>query len=339
MSTDSTPSIRHRLEYSAVRLLLRSFSWIPGSAAPGFSRVFGTIAHGLLRGKAHLARDAMRRFFGDEKSEREIDRLVRRVFVNLSRTILELADLSFSPIESIRRRIDLSEIEPMIQRVCGGRSVIVAGSHQGNWELSGLAMAERMPIASFARPLDNPLLDRLVNDLRSRTGQRIVSKRGGLREMLRYLKEGALAVILIDQDAGRHGVWAPFLGRPAATIDTPFRLAWRLRIPVVALGTERIEGTARHRLHMTEPIEVERTGDTERDIRVAVARANRELGEFVRRWPDQYFGWLHRRWKTTVPPGEPVYDAGGDRIDCVGEAVRDQVSDEDALSANLTPHS
>ncbi len=165
------------------------------------------------------------------------------------------------------------------------------------------------------RPLDNPLLDALVSRMRQRTGLRIVSKHRGLREMLRLLKAGTLALFLTDQDAGHQGVWAPFLGRPASTIDTPFRLARKYDLPVYVLAVHRLEEGQGCRIDSAGPIEMGKTGDLERDLRIGVARANQALGAFISRWPDQYFGWLHRRWKTPPPPGEPMYDAEGNRLD------------------------
>ena len=84
----------------------------------------------------------------------------------------------------------------------------------------------------------------------------------------------------------------------------------------------RLEDGVHHKIEVTPPVEIERTGELERDVRVAVARGNRALEHFIRRWPEQYFGWLHRRWKTPPPPGEPIYDADGNRLDrCAAPAV------------------
>jgi KDO2-lipid IV(A) lauroyltransferase len=53
-----------------------------------------------------------------------------------------------------------------------------------------------------------------------------------------------------------------------------------------------------------EPIEIDRTGDRERDIDAMVARYSQVLEKWVRQYPEQYF-WQHRRWRRQ-PEGTPV---------------------------------
>jgi KDO2-lipid IV(A) lauroyltransferase len=45
-----------------------------------------------------------------------------------------------------------------------------------------------------------------------------------------------------------------------------------------------------------EPVEVERTGDRDKDVDAMVARYSEILEKGVRQYPSQYF-WQHRRWR------------------------------------------
>ena len=51
-----------------------------------------------------------------------------------------------------------------------------------------------------------------------------------------------------------------------------------------------------------EELEMERTGDTDKDIQVNTARWTALLETAVRKWPEQWF-WVHRRWKTRKEAG------------------------------------
>ena len=53
-----------------------------------------------------------------------------------------------------------------------------------------------------------------------------------------------------------------------------------------------------------EPVEIDRTGDREKDIDAMVARYSEILEKWVRQYPEQYF-WQHRRWRRQ-PEGTPV---------------------------------
>jgi KDO2-lipid IV(A) lauroyltransferase len=47
---------------------------------------------------------------------------------------------------------------------------------------------------------------------------------------------------------------------------------------------------------IARPIEVELTGDREKDVDALVVRYSEVLEKWVRRYPEQYF-WHHRRWR------------------------------------------
>ena len=59
----------------------------------------------------------------------------------------------------------------------------------------------------------------------------------------------------------------------------------------------------KYRLVFHPAVELARTGDEEKDIRVNTARFNKVIEDFIRKYPDQWL-WVHKRWKTR-PPGEP----------------------------------
>ena len=54
-----------------------------------------------------------------------------------------------------------------------GRGILVATAHLGNWELSAFTHALMTePMHVMVRPLDNPLIDRLVEERRQFSGNK-----------------------------------------------------------------------------------------------------------------------------------------------------------------------
>jgi len=154
------------------------------------------------------------------------------------------------------------------------------------------------------RPLDNPGLERLLAGLRSRSGNRVVHKRNAIREMLRSLRAGRGVAIVIDQDALRDGVFAPFFDRLASTTPTLARLALRTGAAVIpTFCVPSADGG--HRNTDEAPVEVERSGNLERDTVVLTAECTAIIERWIRAYPE-HLSWMHRRWKT--PP--PVDSAG-----------------------------
>ena len=107
-----------------------------------------------------------------------------------------------------------------------GRGVIVLSAHFGNWEIVPPMVAlARGPMASVGRPADNPYVDREIQALRTRFGNRSLDKRGAVREMFRVLREPGRLGLLIDQRVrAEEAIDVPFFGRPALTSPIVARL-------------------------------------------------------------------------------------------------------------------
>src|SRR5204862_7601372 len=81
-----------------------------------------------------------------------------------------------------------------------GRGVIFVTGHFGFWELQALVHAARVqPVGVFGRALDNPHLNTLLEQIRQRTGNTVLYRRGTIRRVLRLLQNRRGAAILIDQ--------------------------------------------------------------------------------------------------------------------------------------------
>jgi KDO2-lipid IV(A) lauroyltransferase len=179
-----------------------------------------------------------------------------------------------------------------------GRGVLFATAHLGNWELSAFAHAlltEKMNIV--VRPLDNPLIDDLVETRRALSGNTLLSKRDFARSILHALRDNEPVGILVDQNsAGDNSAFVPFFGRQACTNLTFAKLAERSGAAVIPGFALWNENERRYVLRFYPPVAM--TGDAVEDtalIQAAVEAAIREC-------PEQWL-WIHRRWKTR-PEGE-----------------------------------
>jgi KDO2-lipid IV(A) lauroyltransferase len=147
------------------------------------------------------------------------------------------------------------------------------------------------------RPLDNPLIDALVERRRALTGNRPIGKKDFARAILKALAANQAVGILIDQNASLDtGVFVDFFGVPASA-GTGFakfaKHSGAAVIPGFALWNELEQ---RYVLRFYPPLEM--TGDAVRDTQTLQSK----LEELIREYPDQWL-WIHRRWKTR-PPGE-----------------------------------
>jgi KDO2-lipid IV(A) lauroyltransferase len=147
------------------------------------------------------------------------------------------------------------------------------------------------------RPLDNPLIDRLVQRRREIAGNRVIGKKGFVRSMLQALQSNATIGVLVDQNCGLdQGVFVDFFGVPACSGTSFAKLAAHTGAAVLAGFAVWIESEGRYKLTFYPPLEM--SGD----IREDTARVQAAVERAVREYPDQWL-WIHRRWKTR-PPGE-----------------------------------
>jgi KDO2-lipid IV(A) lauroyltransferase len=285
-----------RVVATVVRAVGGLLGRIPLGPAATLGRVLGTAAYWILRERRRVVHDNLRRAFGGlPEPERRI--LARRCFQALGVTAVECARLFFGAPAPLLARIRVRGIEHIRAAMAEGRGAFYLTGHFGNWELLAAAhVLAGYPLSVVARPLDNPALDDLVVRARARSGLRVIPKRDAVRGVRAALARGECVGILLDQDAGRAGVFVPFLGCAASTSRALAVLALKTRAPVVPAFLHRLPGGA-HELVLEPAIPLVTSGDLERDIVENTARFTAALERHVRLRPEQWF-WVHRRWKT-----------------------------------------
>jgi KDO2-lipid IV(A) lauroyltransferase len=231
-------------------------------------------------------------------SEREV--VVSGVFDSIARLLVAFAKMPDINRGSVTSWIRYEGLEHYQEAKVRGRGILVATAHLGNWELSAFAhalMTERMGV--MVRPLDNPLLDRIVEERRQLSGNKLIVKKEAARSVVRALKQNQAVGILIDQNTTPdEGVFIDFFGKKACAGVAFARLAAHTGAAVIPGFAFWEQAEQKYILRFYPPVEI--TGDAEADTQ----RIHSVFEQLVRRYPDQWL-WIHRRWKTR-PPGEPL---------------------------------
>ena len=211
--------------------------------------------------------------------------------------------------ENIRKVIVLDGQENFLEGQRRGKGVLFLTAHLGAWELSSYAHAlYGHSLHYMARPLDNARLDALVNRYRGLSGNRPIFKNESARAMLKTLKDAGTVGILADQNTMREeGVFVDFFGTPASTSAGIARVALHTGAAVVPGYAVWDPGLGKYRLRFEPPLELVRTGDTERDILENTKRFAKVTEEIIRKYPEQWV-WIHARWKTRPAGDPPLYD-------------------------------
>ena len=225
-------------------------------------------------------------------------RIADGVFASIARLLVAFARFPRMRGERVKRWIRYEGYEHFERAAARGKGVLFATAHLGNWELSAFAHALlSAPMHVVVRPLDNPLIDRLVARRRALSGNRLIEKKDFARPILAALRRNEAVGVLVDQNAApESGVFVDFFGVPACAATGMARLAARSGAAVIP-GFALWQGEEqRYVLRFYPPVEI--TGDAEKDT----AELQKVLENVIREHPDQWL-WIHRRWKTR-PPGE-----------------------------------
>jgi len=223
-----------------------------------------------------------------EPNERR--RIRRAVSSGLGRHVME----TFSPAEFLQQientQVSGPGFDALKSAQSVGQGVIILSGHFGNWEVARLRLgALGHQVAGIYRPQNNPYFEADFRASLDAAQAPIFAKGGkGMRDMLRYLRGGGIAAILLDQRDER-GEVLDFMGKPAATPTAIAEMALRNNLPLIPLYCTRLPDGVSFEIVMEAPL----TGETAREV---TQNFNDSLTARVHAHPDQWH-WLHQRWK------------------------------------------
>ncbi len=247
------------LVYLLVRLVVGLCQAMSVEQSYRFADALAGLLYRVDKRHRKIAMDNLQMAFGDEYSEAERDRIVRRVYRHFCRMLMEMLHIPRKlSLTNWRERISLKGHEPIagISLLTGGRPLVMVSGHFGNWEMAGYLFGVfGFPPYSVARALDNPYLDRFLRAFRERTGQKLIPKNGGYEQMLEVLGGEGVLSFLADQDAGQRGLYVEFFGRPASTHKAIALLAIEHNAPIVVGGARRMGEEFRYEVVCEELID------------------------------------------------------------------------------------
>lgn len=182
-----------------------------------------------------------------------------------------------------------------------GKGILLASGHFAPPDLMGVYISQYVPYHAMVRPQKSRFLNAYAEKKRG-YAQSVMYQNQQLKAC-RLLKRGEHLVYFPDQDYGiKHSVFAPFFGRPAATVlatEKMAKIAGAVILPVFLFRDKQIGGYRLVFMPMITPF-------PKKDAVASAAAVNAVIEEGIRRFPEQYL-WGHRRFKSR-PEGEmPLY--------------------------------
>ena len=268
--------------------------------------------HRLAKGIAWLAVDvlAVRHKVIDDNLAKVLTHLTPGQRKKVSRDMWEHLLLMVFEIAHVPRKVHetnwtefvhFTDKPLMVRYLLDERPLIFVTGHIGNFEVAGYMSALfGFPTYTVARALDNPYLNRWVNDFRSAKGQFIVPKHGSAGQLERVLEEGKTITLLGDQHAGPKGCWVEFLGREASCHKAVSVFTITSGAPMMVVYNVRTDGPLKFELGVVDVTDPQDDVPQMGGIRELTRWYNLMLAKAICLAPEQYW-WIHRRWKEKPP--------------------------------------
>lgn len=225
-----------------------------------------------------------------ELPDKEVRRLVRQVPNNIGRSLIE----TYSGQEFINRSAALPLAGEGVEALAGaheaGQPVVLVTAHIGNYDACRAALRARgYNVGGLYMEMSNRFFnEHYVAAMRQIGGPVFARDRRGMAGMVRFLRDGGMLGMLVDQRM-RSGRLLGFFGHEALTALSAAELALKYNALLVPVYAIRQEDGLSFQIIIESPISHE-------DPVTMTQALNDSLEALVRQHMDQWF-WIHRRWR------------------------------------------
>ncbi len=246
-----------------------------------------------------IGRDNLRAAF-PEKSDAEIEIILRGVWDNLGRVGAEIAHLDHicSGDPWNRTYIDYTpcSVERFLRLRDDGRPALIFAAHLANWELPAVIAASDGLDSTvlYRRPNLGAIADAVIALRKGMMGEMVASSMGAPVTLARALEQGRHVGMLVDQHYGR-GVEVTFFGRKSMANPLIAMLAREIECPIHGTRVIRLPGN-RFAGEISEAVEPVRDPQGRIDVRGTMQAITDVVETWVREHPEQWL-WVHRRWR------------------------------------------
>ena len=265
---------------------------------------YGRFLYRFLPFRRAVVLENLRRVYGDNVPEEEIERLAQAHYGHLLQLLGEFIHHRFMSAERKASLVQIENYEAFTAALQQRKGVLILTGHFGNWEVATIAGLAKYPSFRgkfhFVRRAFKPRwLDAFITRRFQQAGFGVIGKRGSLDRILDLLAAGEIIVFPFDQHAGPpDGIEVEFFSHPAWTFRSLAILALATGAPVLpATGWRERDGS--HVMHFGEPIAAVESQDMSEAIRRTTRAYNAELERLILARPEQWY-WVHRRWKSST---------------------------------------
>ena len=279
--------------YIFVRYLLGILSILPYRTKIALGGLIYQKIISPLSGNRKRIIDNLSLIFPDlEKRKRE--ELCSQVPNNIGRTLFEL--LSPNAFSNIAKSAKVSGPGFKILKDAQEQKkpVILVSGHFGNYDVVRVVLnTNQISVGALYKPMSNPYFNTFYERCIKQIAEPLFPRgRAGMGNMMRYLEDGNVVALLIDQYMS-HGEPLKFLGHTAYTATSAAKLALKHDALLITFYVVRNDDGINFDLVFESPVKPSTPNEMTQVL-------NDRLEKQIRKNMGQWL-WTHKRWKSPSP--------------------------------------
>lgn len=279
--------------YIFVRYLLGILSILPYRTKISLGGLIYQKIISPLSGNRKRIIDNLKLIFPDlEKRKRE--ELCSQVPNNIGRTLFEL--LSPNAFSNIAKSAKVSGPGFKILKDAQEQKkpVILVSGHFGNYDVVRVVLnTNQISVGALYKPMSNPYFNTFYERCIKQIAEPLFPRgRAGMGNMMRYLEDGNVVALLIDQYMS-HGEPLKFLGHTAYTATSAAKLALKHDALLITFYVVRNDDGINFDLVFESPVKPSTPNEMTQVL-------NDRLEKQIRKNMGQWL-WTHKRWKSPSP--------------------------------------
>jgi Kdo2-lipid IVA lauroyltransferase/acyltransferase len=278
--------------------MIKLLSRLPWAALYAFSGFLYFLAYYVAHHREHVIREQLQKVF-PEATAAERERIHKQYLKSFCDVLIEVLKSVSMKAPDMRARMRVTNPELARQYLDAGQSVMLMTSHLGNWEwlLHGVVLQLGYPVDAAYKPLHDPWAERLMLEVRSRFGARLVPAKDLLADF--FKRRGVVRAIGMNADQAPVSTdqryWTQFLGQDTAFYVGAEQIARATRLPILYASVHRVR-----RSHYEVELQQLWDGRERIEQNQVTERYARACEVDVFKSPADWL-WSYRRWRLKRP--------------------------------------
>jgi KDO2-lipid IV(A) lauroyltransferase len=287
--------MQNKIEFFLFNLLSYFVTLFPLRVSRKLANVLAFLFYYFIPLRKDIAKKNLR-FVFPHIDDKKLRRLLYQTYINFFIVLIEIFYLRVISVEELRAMVKINQPELIKKCLKEDKGLMFLSAHLGNWEIlaASVALTIGIPYSIIVKPLRNNLVDKFMNDMRCKWGNKVVRLGISIKDIYRELLNKNIVALAADQRASEGSMKLSFFGRETSVFTGPATLSVKTGAPIL-VGMAVRQKDYSYEVNLVE-IKVDEGLSESEKIQWITKKYINVLEEIIRKNPEQWL-WFHDRWK------------------------------------------